>query len=371
MELTNLIKINLKNIPGRRVKKKLVVIESDDWGGIRMPSRDVCNKLIDAKIPIVGNFDLYDTLADKKDLDLLFEVLMSVRDTNGHHAVMTPITNVANPDFKRIKDSDFTQYFYESFPETLKRYGRDPETFSTWMKGIELGIFIPELHGREHISVQFWMQKLRDGDKRLRTAFEHEYVNVQMSDLNPVVSSFRPELYFDNPNQIEYLKTSITEGAGLFKDIFGYVPRAFAPTNSIFHPVFEQTVAETGIKYLNVNQFNPVPDKNGNLRSKYYPVGSKSIHGITYYTRNCSFEPIIPNYKGVDATIRQMEAAFRWRKPAVICTHRANYIGTIDEKNRERGLRELKLLLDTIVRKWPDVVFMSSADMLRAVHSND
>ena len=34
----------------------------------------------------------------------------------------TPLTIVANPDFSKIRDSDFSEYFYESFAETLKRY---------------------------------------------------------------------------------------------------------------------------------------------------------------------------------------------------------------------------------------------------------
>ena len=37
---------NLLNIPGWRTKRKIVVIESDDWGSIRMPSRDIYEKLL-------------------------------------------------------------------------------------------------------------------------------------------------------------------------------------------------------------------------------------------------------------------------------------------------------------------------------------
>jgi hypothetical protein len=39
--------INLKNIPGPNIKRKVVVIECDDWGGIRMPSAQAYQKLLD------------------------------------------------------------------------------------------------------------------------------------------------------------------------------------------------------------------------------------------------------------------------------------------------------------------------------------
>jgi hypothetical protein len=371
MGLGSFIKLNLKNIPGKGVKNKYIVFESDDWGGIRMPSKDTYAKLLKANINFGGAFNLYDSLADKQDLEFLFEVLQSVNDRKYHSAVFTPVTNVANPDFRRIRESDFQNYFYEPFTETLKRYGRHPETFNTWRKGMELGIFVPELHGREHISVHFWLQKLREGDPKLRMAFDYEYVNVHVKGIHPVISNFRPEFYFNNQDQVGFLKDAIYDGVNLFNNIFGYIPRAFTPSNSIFHPVFEPILAKSGVKYLNVSRFNPIPDKNGNLRHKYYPIGEKSAYGITYYTRNCAFEPIIPSYTGIESTLRQIEAAFRWKKPAIISTHRANYIGSIDEKNRRNGLHELKLLLDAILKKWPEAEFISSDKMLRAVYLND
>ena len=345
--------------------ERIVVIECDDWGGIRMPSISTHNQLLNANIPVNSNiFDRFDTLEDKQDLEFLFEILLNVKDKNGHHAVMTTVTNVANPDFEKIKESDFTKYFYEPFTETLKRYGRNPETLNTWKKGMELDIFIPEYHGREHISVQFWLQKLRDGDAKLRTAFDLGFVSVNVEGIHPAVNGFRPEFYFNNFDQIDFLKNSISHGVNLFRNIFGYTPRTFVPSNGIFHPMFEQKVADTGIKYLYVSHLNKIPDNNGKLRLKYYRTGKKALSGLTYYTRNCAFEPADLDYKGIELTLRQIEASFRWGKPAMISTHRVNFVGGIDKKNREKGLAELKLLLDAIIKNWSDVEFMSSGDAL-------
>lgn len=364
--------LNLKNLPGRRTTRKIVVIECDDWGGIRMPSKRTYDILLNAGISVnQSRFMRYDTLADKNDLEYLFNILLEARDKHGNPAVVTPVTNVANPDFEKIKESGFTHYFFEPFNETLKRYGRDPETFNTWKKGIALGIFTPEFHGREHISVNFWLKKLRDGYQHLRTAFEHEVVAVQVGGLPKWLSEFRPEFYFNSQEQIGFLNSSIIEGVNLFRDIFGYTPLALTPSNGIFHPILEKTVADSGLKYLNMNHFNPIPDKNGKLKLKYFHTGKKTNLGLTYYTRNCAFEPTDPGYSGIDLTMKQIEAAFRWGKPANVSTHRVNFIGAIEPTNREKGLKELKLLLTSIVKKWPDVEFMSSADMFKAIAPND
>jgi len=41
MKLEKALRKNLVNIPGWRTNRKIVVIESDDWGSVRMPSREV------------------------------------------------------------------------------------------------------------------------------------------------------------------------------------------------------------------------------------------------------------------------------------------------------------------------------------------
>jgi hypothetical protein len=362
MDLKTKLKINLKNIPGKRFKRKYLIIECDDWGGIRMPSKEVYNKLLKANISIPDDWSRVDTLADKEDLDHLFELLLAVKDKNGRSSVMTPVTNVANPDFMKIKESGFTRYYFEPFPETLKRYGRHPETFNTWKKGIEMGIFMPESHGREHLTVQLWLEKLREGDKNLRFAFDLGFAAVTIEGLPWVYQEFRPEFYFNDFNQVDFLKNSISDGIKLFEELFGYIPHAFVPSNSIFHPSLEKTLALTGVKYLFKHHFSYIPDGHGNINRKFCKIGRQTSDGLTYYTRNCAFEPRNPEYRGIDFTLKQIEASFRWNKPAIISTHRVNYVGVIDKGNREKGLKELKLLLDSVVRKWPDVEFISTGE---------
>jgi hypothetical protein len=83
--------------------------------------------------------------------------------------------------------------------------------------------------------------------------------------------------------------------------------------------------------------------------------------------RNVAFEPSENNGTDwVKQSLRDMETAFKWHKPAVISSHRVNYIGFIDEKNRLKTLQALKQLISSMLKKWPDIEFMSS-DQLAAL----
>jgi hypothetical protein len=68
--------------------------------------------------------------------------------------------------------------------------------------------------------------------------------------------------------------------------------------------------------------------------------------------------------------MQQIQADFRWNKPALISSHRVNFCGHIDPKNREKGLGDLKALLKAIVQKWPEVEFVS-VNQLVTIINND
>ncbi len=356
---------NIKNIPGWRTSRKFLIIECDDWGGIRMPSKSAFSKMVSAGLKLNnGKYNKYDTLETRDDLMQLFDILESVRDQNNKPAVMTPVTNVANPDFGKIRAEGFTNYHFEKFTDTLNKYYPDSDVFKLWKEGSEAGIFVPELHGRDHTTAQIWMQKLKDGNKELLVAFDHGFVSLDIPGVPLPAREFRAEFYFTSEEQKPFLKNAIRDSVALFREIFGRLPRVFVPANGIFHPEFDEIAESLGIRFLYVNHSTPYPVNGGALKYRYFTTGKKGPGKLTYYTRNCAFEPSDTDYTGIDPTLKQVEAAFRWGKPANISTHRVNFAGGIDPANRAKGLTELKKLLKAILKKWPDVEFMSSGDAL-------
>ena len=89
---------------GYQTDKKQILLLSDDWGSVRIKSTQDQEALVKKGLIINNRFDQYDSLETNEDLELLFEVLTKYKDHHGNHPCMTAVTNVANPDFKKIKE---------------------------------------------------------------------------------------------------------------------------------------------------------------------------------------------------------------------------------------------------------------------------
>ena len=59
-----------------------------------------------------------------------------------------------------------------------------------------------------------------------------------------------------------------------------------------------------------------------------------------------------------------VEEAFINGKPAIINSHRVNYIGALDEENAEKSRNELQRLLNILMDKYPTIEFMSANELL-------
>jgi len=168
----HLIKTHLKNIPGWKTSRKIVVLESDDWGMIRMASKEAFLKLKNKGFPVENSvYNTFDALESNTDLENLAEILLSVKDSHGHPAKFTVNNIVGNPDFKKIKESQFENYFYESFVETLRRHTNSDRVLDLYKQGINEGVFQPQFHGREHVQINNWFTKLKKGDVLFSEAF--------------------------------------------------------------------------------------------------------------------------------------------------------------------------------------------------------
>lgn len=356
---------NLSNLPGWRTNRRFLIVESDDWGAIRTPSKETLDQLNkDGIYPANDDEARYfnnDTLASSEDFEALYEVLRACRDKEGNPAVFTGVTVPANPDFPKIKESDYSTYFYEPFTETLSRYGKSHErSFEYWKLGIQEKLFIPQFHGREHLNVSAWMSALKGGNRDTLVAFKHQVYG--MTPKNPVNYIYYQAAFnvFD-PQEINYQRNVIDEGLQLFEKIHGYKATFFVPPNGWFNNVLEENLARQGVRYIGASKIQKEPQGFGKVKKRFHYLGQKNKFNQLYTIRNCFFEPN-SNQKTdwVDACLSEIEIAFRWKKPAVISSHRCNYIGSIHESNRKHGLAELKRLLQAVLKRWPDTEFISS-----------
>lgn len=359
------IKKNLSNIPGWRTDRHLIIFESDDWGSIRMPSIESFKKLeksgLDLRSADAERYNLFDNLATTHDLGSLFEILSNVKDCNGRSAVFTPATIVANPDFLKILNSDFREYFYEPFTDTLKRFQGCEHSFDLWKEGIAKQLFVPQMHGREHLNVTSWMNALKAGEEQTRSAFKEGLWGFVPR--NYPATDYQAAFLLGSPSELKYHEEVIIEGLNLFEKIFGYTAEFFVPPNGVMNNSLNNILFNRGIRFRYASRMQFETLGNGKSKKVIHWLGQKDNPGISYILRNCFFEPSQQGRDWIDSCLNEIKIAFRWHKPAIISSHRVNYIGALNPANRDNGLNQLSSLLKGIKKIWPDVEFITTPQL--------
>jgi len=353
---------HILNIPGWNTKRKIIVFESDDWGSIRIPSRDVLNDLRNFGIPVDDDpFSKFDSLASSCDLEHLFETLTSVKDIFGHYPVLTANCVTANPDFDAIRKSNYSLYSYELFTETLKRYPEHSNSFNLWNQGMDMKVFYPQYHGREHLNFIQWLGSLNHGSRDFLFAFAlgtYAINSESRSKRNNLLASLDYEELTDKQIIID----ALIDGLNLFKRIFDFESVSYTPACYTWNSEIEEILARKNVKYIKTSKVqNVISPSIKKYKKRYHYNGKKNRFGQLYLVRNALFEPSLNNrIDWVDSCLNSIDIAFKWNKPAIICSHRLNFIGYINENNRVKNLKLLKQLLGNIMRKWPEVEFINS-----------
>ena len=239
------------NIPGWRSKRRIVVIESDDWGSIRMPSKEVYLRCQKAGYPVDKiAYERYDSLASRDDLELLFDLLGSFKDVHRNPPVITANSLVANPDFQRIQADGFRKYHFELISETFKRYPMHGTNLELWKQGKDAKVFHPQYHGREHLNVSLFMEALQRNDRDAHFGF----VNQMPGSIplgpevkgNPYVEAMRYHSLQDKEEKLNIF----LEGLDLFEELFGYRSASVIPPNHYWSPDFSDPAVRAGVRFI-------------------------------------------------------------------------------------------------------------------------
>lgn len=369
MNLTQMLRKSYVNFRGWSTDKKYLVIESDDWGSIRMSSNEAYNILLKSGVDVSkSNYTKYDCLESNRDLENIFETLNSVKDSIGKSAVITANSLVANPDFEKIKKADKKDYFFESIEDTYQSYPNHDRVMKMWKDiGIKENLLYPQFHGREHLNVNKWMRAINANIPQEDIAFENK-VLLGISDKNIEKNirnkfQYMAALEYDTEDEKLQIERITEEGLKMFKNTFGFESTSFVATAAVRGDHLDKVLAENGVKFhQGGQQLIPLGNGKTKIANKYW--GDKNEYGQLYWRRNATFEPSRnQDFDSVDSCLAEIEIAFRFGKPAVINTHRVNFAGGISEKNRDLTLIKLKELLQRVMKKWPDVQFINSAEL--------
>lgn len=310
-------------------------------------------------------YDRLDCLESGSDLQGIFDVLSGHRDSRGSPPVLTFNSVMANPDFETIRAAGFERYAFEDLFQSYQRYhGEDLR--SLWGSAIQAGLIRPQFHGREHLNVGLWLQDLRAGHRETRLAFDHDYYGHTTRTSSRRQTNYLAAFWPESGEHFEEIKDILVDGLNRFERIFGYRSRSFIACNYVLPAALEPLLRKSGVELIQGQRGQLRPSSDGSTVSvRRSFTGERNRNGQAYSVRNVIFEPFQdPTRDWVASALKEIRSAFFWGTPAIVSTHRVNYVSGMDMVHRDQNLRLLDDLLKKIIATWPDVEFVSSDELI-------
>ncbi len=361
------------------MNRPLIVFQSDDWGTQRIPSG------IESRIQFdyLNEFLQFDTLEDKDDLDNLKWEVENIATQICKPVNFTLNIVSGNPNFSKIRANGFQKYFVQDLDQSYSYYGFNQAQIKVqWFHISNSASFDLQFHSREHVNSQLWLKALQKRDQMTEAAFDLGFWGLSTNYTRTSHKSFMAT-WDEKPMETDEL--TFQEGIKLFKDYFNIKPISFVPNNYIFPIGNIKFVEKNEIKSIQGREYliqpqkskffrfrKKVPRKMGNIEK-----GSNSLISIV---RNVQFEPSKDLFSNkhnkpftpqIDLAMNQINLALMKGLPAVIDTHRVNYVGARSEENRDYGFSQLKKLVLRIHDSFPNAEFISTTELtnrLNAIH---
>jgi hypothetical protein len=208
------------------------------------------------------------------------------------------------------------------------------------------------------------MKDLQNRDKIAHLGFENSMWGFSKSYIADLKYGYRSTFDLDNLKELPSLEENISQGVDIINKTFNQKTTYFLPPDGPYHLSLNEELMKNDIKFIGLSKLHQNPTENGVFKKHLFWVGKKIKTGLTVITRNVIFEPASPRHDNwVTPALMDIENAFKSKKPAVISSHRANYVGSLNLENRVQNTGELKRLLDKIVSKWPEVEFMDTMSL--------
>jgi len=240
------------------------------------------------------------------------------------------------------------------------------------LQAVSDGVLWPEYHGLWHVAPEALTALWREGDRLVR---EHVMRNSRPAGLvsatgRRLLSEYlmhHPHTGKLTPRPTSEQTRTIQRGVAVFEKTFGRPPSATVAPHYLWTVDTERAWAAASIRVI--QGANRRAMQNGWLRClavTRLASGCMSATGLTYLARNCRFEPALFG-DTADSTFRSVQQAIGLKRPAIIGSHRINFSSRIIPERRDRTLRELTALLQRVRSTWPDVRFMTSAELADSI----
>jgi hypothetical protein len=173
-------------------------------------------------------------------------------------------------------------------------------------------------------------------------------------------------LDYDNEEEANQKVEILLSGYEVFKNAFQRDSHSFIAPCYRWDDQVEKTLQKMNVHFIQGQrkQLKPILGQGFKFKPQPHFTGEQNKNSQIYMARNVFFEPSTDPDKGwVKSAMGDISLAFLLNEPAIISSHRLNFLGRLSKTNRAFNLRLFHQLLQEIVFKFPDVEFMSSDEL--------
>ncbi len=285
-----------------------------------------------------------DSIETEADLNLLFKVLLKFKNKFNKPPIITANFITHNIDYNNYKEL--------SFEPLSVAISKNSGLYKKYIEGINNKILSPQLHGYCHYNTQKLERyyHTKEGNELFKLGFLEG-----ISSLRGHLSEFRSEFSNDSINVNKKIVKAINE----FNEVFNTNPVSIIPPDFIFDKRYTKILGLNGIKGIQAS--NRLVNSNNKRNRKIF---FRKSNGLIWIPRNARLDPH-PDYRFYSNNcLFHIDRAFKANIPAIIDFHRVNISGTYNPKYRKKSLLELEKMFQAILKKWPEVNFISTEELI-------
>ena len=333
--------------------RPIVIIQSDDWGRVGIPSIAALDRLKSRDVDVGKDPWDYYGLETEEDIVTLGDVLAALRDRDGRSPCLTANFIMANADLRAMRAEGYREFRWigiaDGFPAPWTE-----ELFAVYLANIERKVFYPGLHGFTHFNIPALLCALSESSVR------GELARILADEDVPYLASLTPEHNFalltrrpgggflDEVDQVDWIE----QGVALFRQGFGFSPRTTCAPGYKANRTTFRVWHGAGIDVVQTGDDRGLADES-----------------TAILCRNVHFEPALRPDAALQSALSRAHLAVARGRPIVISSHSINYISRHLGRARHSRVM-LHELLSGLLREFPDLRFASDAEFADA-HKSD
>lgn len=322
------------------LRRPVLILESDDWG----PGPE----------------------SHARALSSLVDVLLRHRDVTGRPALATIGVILGVPDAPAMRHDSALGYRRRTLAEPEQQPMREALQHGARSKALAL-----QLHGLEHLWPDAFAKALCAPGSAAR-AWLAQGDGTDTEDLpSPLQSRWTDAATLPSQAIPEAdIRRAVQEEVALFEAVFGVLPEVAVPPTFVWRAEVECAWADAGVRcVVTPGRRFTCRDAVGRPAGEDRTMlnGERGDGDLAYAVRDLYFEPI-RGHRCADV-LPHIREYFRLGRPALLETHRSNFIGSVEQLSS--ALEEVDTLYRALLREFPDLRFMSTAELARVFAQRD